>query len=342
MSAETRIVGPWPAVSLPDPHVPTRPTEVLPSAAFDRSGGMTRLAGRELWWNGDLASGLAGFMVYDNAATGALSLSLVTEAPTEPNPSPNPYGRFMRITHSGAPGVVPDLGGFRFSGLLGTGAAAGGYRPGSRLIVEVWARIPVGLSLSFGANGSGTGFAQTWLTSQAGTGAWACYRVALRIGSGANLTSASQGFWFLTGPLAPHQWDVATVRVFAVDEPSSVFHAGRLNVGGVLDIPLENGELATRGRALLALGAGNVGIGTENPSAELDVQSPGIGTGLAFRVRNSSLTQLLAIRDDGAWRIGAGALSATQSGYAAFASPAILRTLNTATASTQQVAQCLG
>jgi hypothetical protein len=162
--------------------------------------------------NPEFASGLTGYDVYDNGASGSITLTVENDAT-----APNASGKRLHIAHTTAGSPSPGFGGFVPSApsLIDSGAyTPNTYRRGQKSIISVIAKIPVGYTINLASNSIGTGNdingdanGLTWITPQAGTGDWAFY--AFEIRSGTVTPWASTGHIYLTGPSRPVDWYVA-------------------------------------------------------------------------------------------------------------------------------------
>jgi hypothetical protein len=179
---------------------------------YGGNGPNSRINGFAVNDNPDFINGLTRYTVYDNNATGHVSLSLVSDAT-----APNGSGQKMRITTS-AGGESPGWGGFFLGFNVDSGTIAPfSYHKGDTLIYRIIANIPSGFSINFTSNATGTGATNTWLTGTAGTGAWATYILKSTIGTSG--TFSSTGFFYTTGTGSPPStWDVAICEVVDIDQ----------------------------------------------------------------------------------------------------------------------------
>ena len=239
---------------------------------------VAQIYGRVLNQNPDLFDGATGYSVYDNAASGHTVLSAVADS-TNLN-APNASGNMLQIAYDGAgtPGTspTPGFGGFRMS--LSAGAGANGqitgfqYKRGSRIRQRIWANIPVGYTLAFASNATGTGGATVWLTSLAGTGSWYLYEMIQRIGETGSFGSTFFYYLQTGGTNTAFNWYVAQVVITDEDASPAVSLAPQLNIGYYQGANQGWGDLLNTGTAALALTVGSkVGIGTTAPAQLLDV-----------------------------------------------------------------------
>jgi hypothetical protein len=165
---------------------------------------------------------------YDNS-TGLITLSYAAVS------GQNTSG--VELVISKAAGVTaPGSGGFTLF-LLPTAAAtfaADAYREGALYLLTLRAIIPSGYSIIYASNAYGVGGSAEWLSSQAGTGAYADYVLRLQIGTGGTLSSI--GFFWLTNGVdtAPVVWRVPRLnwRDLTASERQPVASLSVTRVGG--------------------------------------------------------------------------------------------------------------
>jgi hypothetical protein len=155
-----------------------------------------------------------GYSVYDNAGSGNVTLSLLADTA-----APNGSGYKLKVhTASGGTPPAPGLGGFFLGFTQDSGqATVGQYHRGDTIIWRVLANIPVGYSIQWASNATGTGSTFTWLTSRSGTGNWFIYIGKQVIGTSG--TFSSTGFFYLDTGAAPVDWYVASVDAVDIDMP---------------------------------------------------------------------------------------------------------------------------
>lgn len=183
--------------------------------AGSSSGGNTD--GFQVLTNPDFASGThSEYGVYDNNSTGHVVLSTTADAACG-----NTSGFKLQVAVS-AGGESPGLGGF----FLGISADSGTftvntYHKGSTYLWRVRANIPVGHSIQFASNATGTGGTFTWLTAQAGTGGWFEYVGKQVIGASGSFSST--GFFYIDGSFSSSfNWFVARCSLVNIDAPASI------------------------------------------------------------------------------------------------------------------------
>lgn len=172
--------------------------------------------GFQILSNPDFAGGsLTGYSVYDNASSGKVTHTAVSDATT-----PNSSGWNLQIaTASGTPVPSPGLGGFFRAINVDSGAfAVNTYHKGATIIWRVRANIPVSYSIQWASNATGTGSTFTWLTSRAGTGAYFEYVGKQVIGTAG--TFSSTGFFYLDTGTAPVTWNVAMCSAVCTTHPT--------------------------------------------------------------------------------------------------------------------------
>ena len=179
-------------------------------------------AGWHILSNPQFISGLSRYNVYDNAASGRVSL-ILGGGPNAPNGS----GKYMavQVAAGSVPytDIVPGLGGF-YVGPAGAMSDDGGtrardtYHRGSKITWRVRATIPVGYTLNFTSN-TISGHVVTWLTSQAGVGGIFDYVFEEQFGLSG--TFGSTGYFYLAGPTpsALLEWDVWLVDAIDPNAP---------------------------------------------------------------------------------------------------------------------------
>ena len=136
-------------------------------------------------------------VVYNNSGGGTVTHQYLAASNTDIE---LPTGaRILRIKNTGT--SSPGLGGF--TNHLGTRANAVFY-------TIIYAKIPVGYSISSAENAYGGG-TKTWLTSQAGTGDWQVYIHRYNCGSSGSFSSVN--YYYISGTAGttsnPVVWDVA-------------------------------------------------------------------------------------------------------------------------------------
>jgi len=194
--------------------------------AIDDSPGTGRFAGSSAGGNTDgfqvltnpeFASGsLSGYFVYDNNATGHVTFSAVSDAACG-----NTSGWKLQIAVS-AGGESPGLGGIEVGIPADSGTfAVNTYHKGSTYLWRIRANIPVGHSIQFASNATGTGGTFTWLTAQAGTGGWFEYVGKQVIGTSG--TFSTTGFFYIDGSFSSSfNWYVARISLVNIDAPASI------------------------------------------------------------------------------------------------------------------------
>lgn len=135
--------------------------------------------------------GNGGLNVYNNTANGAVTLARGNSSTYLPD-CPSPY--YLEIKNNGA-GSTPGWGGF----YLGNGTAANHV-----YVYKIIAKIPVGYSINWAANGYGNGSSLTWMTDRDGTGQFKEYICIARAGSSG--TFSSIGFFYTSGKTVPATW----------------------------------------------------------------------------------------------------------------------------------------
>jgi hypothetical protein len=268
---------------------------------YGPGGPSGRYSGFPVNDNPDFVNGLTRYSVYDNNATGHVTLSLVADIT-----APNASGQKMRVSYS-AGGENPGWGGFFLGFANDSGTVAPfTYHRGDTLIHKIIANIPTGYAINFASNATGTPSSFTWLSSTAGTGAWATYIAKQIIGTSG--TFSSTGFYYLTGQAAPPaSFDVAHCEVVDIDQIirygvisidanyragidfTQALHIGKNtdNISDATGSPLAGGK-----RGFLAIDSGNIVITTsiDFSRSYTGKQQDNIPDGTTFgRLRNSIL-----------------------------------------------------
>jgi hypothetical protein len=149
--------------------------------------------GFQILSNPDFAGGsLTGYSVYDNGATGRITLTAETDTA-----APNSSGYRMKIAVTAAGGtIVPGSGGFFRSIGVDSGAfQIDKYHRGSTIIWRIRAKIPSGYNIGWASNAIGDSPTQVWITSQAGTGDW--YEYVFKLVTGSTGTFSTTGFFYI-------------------------------------------------------------------------------------------------------------------------------------------------
>ncbi len=122
----------------------------------------------------------------------------------------------MVCTNTGA--VSPANGGFRW------GHAS---RANAIFVYRIIAKIPVGYTLNFASDGTGTGYTRKWLTKNAGTGTYTEYLFLNTCGSAG--TFSTTGYFYVNGTAGttanPLVWYVAYATVFDMTNTSDMQEA---------------------------------------------------------------------------------------------------------------------
>jgi hypothetical protein len=165
--------------------------------------------------NPEFAAGsLTNTSAYDNGASGSVTLATESFA--------NPYNRTgyrLKITHSTAGTPSPGWGGINRSIGPDNGTyQQNKYHVGATLIWKVIADIPIGYSINFASNATGTGSTNTWLTTTAGQGV--PFEYILKLVIGATGTFATTGYFWISGGARPLTWYVYSIK--AIDEAAPI------------------------------------------------------------------------------------------------------------------------
>jgi predicted phage tail protein len=271
--------------------VSSRPTELTDGRlpiAIDPTGYLLsglKGSGTTLVSNSDLMSGISGtnlapnsqfiggstayLGIYDNGGGGHTTFATIADST-----APNSSGYKLRISYdgTGTPGTnpAPGFGGFDQLLLDGVGKSLPGYYSrGTVVYMPIWANIPVGRTITYASNLTGTGSAYDWLTPQAGTGGWYLYIMRVTIGSTGTFNST--GFLYIQGGAnSAFFWDVARWDQIDVTSARQTFTGNNLldSAGGALpDAAIKNSAVTISaagalngagGGAITALAADNL------------------------------------------------------------------------------------
>lgn len=167
--------------------------------------------GKMLYTDPTFRVGANGTSRYNNADDG--TVSYVRVAASADCPTTSAY--MMRCTNTGTT-ARPGGGGFYF---------ATQSRANSVFITRIIAKIPVGKTLSFGSNATGTGWSGGWLTPNAGTGKFETYVFRLVCGSTGAFSSTNFFYILETGP---NDWSIAYATVYDATEQEDTMEVGIL------------------------------------------------------------------------------------------------------------------
>ena len=141
--------------------------------------------GKMLYLDPTFKEGLNSMSVYDNNATGLITLSRMSGATYGKNP-PNDSNMVVAVVKQ-AGVTAPNMGGFYF----GTPT-----RAGMKLMSKIVAHIPVGYQITWASNETGDTRKEYWVTSREGTGEFREYVHVLECGTTGSFSSTS--FFYLT------------------------------------------------------------------------------------------------------------------------------------------------
>jgi hypothetical protein len=158
--------------------------------------------GKMLYRDPSFIAGYNSTVPYNNEGNGT-----VTHALTNQIDSPNfgTTGHDLSITYTaGAGGASPGYGGFYFS----TPA-----RPNAILVCRFYANIPIGRSVFFASNATGTGSSQHWLTPTLGTGRFEEYISLVKCGYD-GVFSTTHFYYINGGGDSTFTWYVSFATVY--------------------------------------------------------------------------------------------------------------------------------
>ena len=170
-------------------------------------------------------TGTNGVTFYNNLAGGAVTVTRIAK----PADCPSTSGFALQVTTAPGNPTSPGIGGFTFSTVS---------RANAILITRFVAKIPVGSTLSWASNATGTGGSSKWLTSNAGTGNYAEY--IYKVVCGATGTFAATNYFYLDTGALPLSWYVAYATVLDVTDSNLTELKLNLQAG---DIGLLQGDL---------------------------------------------------------------------------------------------------
>ncbi|MGE6347845.1 tail fiber domain-containing protein [Bacillus mycoides] len=155
------------------------------------------LNGKVLYSDPMFKNGLNDVKVYNNSANSNVTINRVAK----PSDAPTNSTHVLEIKSLALP-ISPSYGGFSFQTAS---------RANAVFVTRIVAKIPVGSSLVFASNSTGTGGKQEWLTPTVGTGKWEEYLFRLECGSTG--TFSSTNFFNIYGGTLPLTWHVAYATV---------------------------------------------------------------------------------------------------------------------------------
>ena len=184
----------------------------------------------------DFAIGTNEVGLYDNSADGFVTVSRTVS----PAGCPTTSGYCMTMTHTGS--GTPAHGGF---------VQKIQSRANAIFLVKYLMNVPVGYTINVTSNSMGTGYTDTWLTSNVGTGTWQWY--VRKVVCGAAGTFSIGGYIYVSGfptptvsvPLvwylgAIYQYDasekssaLATVQKWCYDNDTTYINGGSIYAGTV-------------------------------------------------------------------------------------------------------------
>jgi hypothetical protein len=226
--------------------------------------------GTQILSNPNFFGGLARYNVYDNGATGKVTLSIVADAI-----APNPSGQVMRVSVASAAGsVTPGQGGF-YVGIPEDGGTykLDSYHKGATLIWIVRAKIPTNYQINFASNAIGSnGILGPWITPQVGTGGYFEYAYSETIGTAGSWSTTGHFYVSSIGTYdtLAFTWDVAQVACYDALRPTGD------ELPGLVCTPMESGN------------TGNVLVTLMDPRGRVT----GTGSGVRFTTisgRNSAV-----------------------------------------------------
>lgn len=175
----------------------------------------------------DFADGQHPFGLYDNANSGAVTLSVEDEV-FAPNNSVKAFTVHIDKTQ-GSPS--PGDGGFHDSITSNTNKV---------FVQQFWAKLPVGVSLSTAANATGTGRQEYFVDGNQGTGKWRQYTVVRMCGHEGSFSST--GFIYTTSSLQQYSWSMAHYACYELTDPTLPYSKHNKPVASDLGFIADEGE----------------------------------------------------------------------------------------------------
>ncbi|MFN3898877.1 MAG: hypothetical protein ACK4ML_00740 [Alishewanella aestuarii] len=158
-------------------------------------------SGNKLRPDEEFEFGNNGVSVYNNSGGTAVTITRLTGQTAVPNRT----GNILRVSSTTGT-TSPGRGGFFFSDMT---------RPGAVYVAKIRARIPVGFSIQFASNATGTDSLHRWITSQEGTGKWEDYVHIVYCGNSGSFSSTN--FFWLNGS-GEVTWDIASATVIDITD----------------------------------------------------------------------------------------------------------------------------
>ena len=171
--------------------------------------------GKALYSDPAFKTGLNGIVVYDNNATGTVTLTRVTN--TTDSPTGSPFE--VLVSHAGA-AQTPGYGGFTM--LTQTQGMAN-----HTLALVFKAKLPVGYSFQWASNATGNNSLGWWATDRVGTGRYEDYVYVLKVGVGGSFSTTHFIYVENTGGAVPSAgspltWRLAYATVYDTDSEQFV------------------------------------------------------------------------------------------------------------------------
>ena len=151
-------------------------------------------SGKMLYRDPTFKEGGNGIASYNNSAGNSSSVMRIAAIAGCPSAS----GYCLKINNNGG-ASSPGWGGFTFNTPT---------RANAIFVIRLMAFIPVGRSINFASNATGSGGEQRWLTDNSGTGKWTEYAFKLVCGSTGSF--ATTAYFYLLGGTAPTAADPLT------------------------------------------------------------------------------------------------------------------------------------
>lgn len=179
-------------------------------AQADKATGAIGMdGGKMLYADPEFKKGLSGVAKYTNSSNVSpdyIASKLTVERVTKPSDAPTQSGYCLKITCKAA--QSPGYGGV-YQSITS--------RANAVFVQKIIAKIPVGYKINTSSNPMGTGYKDTWLTSNTGTGKYETYVRKVVCGTTGNFSTG--GHVYITGSPAPTEsapleWYIAYMTAF--------------------------------------------------------------------------------------------------------------------------------
>lgn len=175
--------------------------------AYKKVNGVNLIA------NSEFRNGISGYSVYDNNATGNVTIAFDSALG-----APNSTGNRMHIHTASGAAPSPGLGGFTVGMPPDSGTlTVGQYHRGDRILIRMYAYIPRGYTVHYASNAFGDQGSVVWLRSQSGQSSWYEYMLMVTIGSTGTFSTIGY-FWISSTLPAPIDWWVGSFEMIDIEQ----------------------------------------------------------------------------------------------------------------------------